>query len=67
MRATYIGFSTHGFEKGKDYYIRSNIQIVSLPYGNVYKPVMCICIYDENRAGWCAYRSLEEVLMNWKF
>lgn len=67
MRATYIGNNTNGFTKGKDYYIQSKIQVVSVPFANVYKPQMCICIYNENGSNWNYYKSLEEVLCNWKF
>lgn len=67
MKATFIGNSSCGFTKGKEYYIRSKIQIVGIPSGNIYKPKMCICIYNENGTNWCPYQSLEAVLSNWKF
>ena len=67
MKATFVGRDSIGFEKGKQYYIRSKLQLVSIPYGNVYKPKICICIYNENGTNWYPYESLEAVLSNWKF
>ena len=68
MRAEYIGsIPRGGFQKGKQYYIHSNIQTVSIPFANIYKPVMCICICDDNSTNWWYYKNLEEVLVNWKF
>lgn len=68
MKAKYIGsIPCGGFQKGKQYYVHSNIQLVSVPNGNVYKPTMCICIYDDNSSNWWYYKNVEELLMNWKF
>jgi hypothetical protein len=67
MKATYVGYTQNNFENGKEYYINSRIEAVSVPFGNVYKPRMCICIYEENGNAWAYYKNLEEVLCNWKF
>ena len=67
MRATYIGNDFHGFERGKTYYIQNKIQVVAVPFANVFKPQMCICIYNENGSNWAYYKNLEEVLSNWTF
>ena len=67
MKATYIGYTYNNFEKGKEYYIQSRIEMVSVPFANVYKPMMCICIYDENSTKWAYYKNVEELLCNWKF
>ena len=68
MKAQYIGLTPcGGFQKGKQYYIRSDIQIVCVPFANFYRPAMCICIYDDDSSNWWYYKNIEEVLMNWKF
>ena len=67
MKATYIGHTYNVFEKGKEYYIRSRIDTIGVPFGNVYKPMMCICIHDENSTRWAYYKNVEELLCNWKF
>ena len=67
MRATYLGGNTNGFVHLETYDIYSRVQIASLPYANIYKPRMCICIFNANGNGFAAYQSLEEVLLNWKF
>ena len=69
MKATYMGGNTSGFVHLNTYDIYSKLQIASIPYGNIYKPMLCICIYDSNSNGinFIPYKSLEEVLCNWKF
>jgi hypothetical protein len=67
MKATYLGGNNNGFVKFETYDIHSRLQFVSIPYGNVYKQMICICIYNSNGDNFIPYKNLEEVLCNWKF
>ena len=67
MRATYMGGNMNGFVHLETYDIYSRLQVASIPYGNIYKQTFCICIYNSNGMNFIPYKSLEEVLLNWKF
>ena len=59
IKGTFIGTTSMGFVKGKQYSLISRInKIPSLGY--------CICLYDIDSKAWCPYSNLKTVLENWK-
>jgi hypothetical protein len=65
MKAIYIGTDTsRGFEKGKEYTIRTKVMPIHKNLS--LRSLFCLCIFDMNSKNWCPYSNLELVFDNWK-